>query len=221
MAAGGPRESTIIRDVLSAELEARRARNPRYSLRAYARDLKLSPSRLSEVISGRHRLSGASAAKVVDGLRLTAAERALFVALVDAENPREAVRVKAKRALPALKARVLYSKLDEEKFRLIGAWEHAAILELLATKGAAEKGPPWFARRLGIEPARAAEAIERLIAVWLNDRANHGPSSLRARRHIGERRGPCRTTKPPRVSAQSRMQMRSKFCSPRRKSFAI
>jgi len=45
------------RDVLRRELQNRQQKNPAYSMRAFARDLDLSASGLSEVLSGKHSLS--------------------------------------------------------------------------------------------------------------------------------------------------------------------
>src|SRR2546430_13739191 len=52
---------TDYRRVLRKELESRCRTSPRYSLRAFARDLKISPSRLSEILSGKQGLSRAAA----------------------------------------------------------------------------------------------------------------------------------------------------------------
>ena len=45
------------REVLEHELQARRARNPRYSLRAFARALALDHASLSQILRGRRRLT--------------------------------------------------------------------------------------------------------------------------------------------------------------------
>ena len=55
------------RDVLRAKLAQRCERNASYSLRAFARDLTLSPSYLSEVLNGKSFLSPAICDRVVNG----------------------------------------------------------------------------------------------------------------------------------------------------------
>jgi len=47
----------IFHDALTAELERRVARNPRYSLRAFARDLRTHHGTLSRVLDGRLRVT--------------------------------------------------------------------------------------------------------------------------------------------------------------------
>jgi len=42
-------------DVLQEEFEARKARNSRYSLRAFARDLRIDPSNLSKLLAGKRK----------------------------------------------------------------------------------------------------------------------------------------------------------------------
>jgi len=46
-------ENSEIVKLCVSELNRRKAKNPSYSLRAYARDLGISPSYLSKIISGR------------------------------------------------------------------------------------------------------------------------------------------------------------------------
>lgn len=80
------------RKFLRDELKRRHQRNPSYSLRAFARDLKLSASRLCEVLNGHGTLSRMSAVKLAETMGLNDAEAAYFVDLVDQENPRSATR---------------------------------------------------------------------------------------------------------------------------------
>jgi hypothetical protein len=62
------------RDLLKRELESRCGRNPRYSLRAFAKDLGLSAPRLSHVLNGRFGLSRAAAEAIADKLGLVGVE---------------------------------------------------------------------------------------------------------------------------------------------------
>ena len=59
---------------LQQEFFQRQRRNPRYSLRAFARDLELSPSTLSEILNGRHRPQAATIGKICQRLSLAPAE---------------------------------------------------------------------------------------------------------------------------------------------------
>ena len=54
--------------LLKSELASRTNQNPNYSLRAFARDLDLAPSRLSEVLNGKQGLSTQAAEKIAKTL---------------------------------------------------------------------------------------------------------------------------------------------------------
>lgn len=76
------------RDILKAELEKRQLRNPRYSLRSFARDLGLSAPRLSDVLRGRYGLSRGVAESLAEKLKLPEEEAAYFCDLVEASHGR-------------------------------------------------------------------------------------------------------------------------------------
>lgn len=69
--------------ILKNELTQRISRNPNYSLRAFARDLELSPSFLSEVINSRKRLSHRTATKIGQRLAFTEHELSRFLSCVE------------------------------------------------------------------------------------------------------------------------------------------
>ena len=69
------------RTVLQVELERRRAANPRYSLRSFARDLSVDHSTLSQILRGRRRLTGRNVRAFGRRLRLDAARIAELCAL--------------------------------------------------------------------------------------------------------------------------------------------
>lgn len=86
-------EATILsytdyRAFLTDELSRRQARNARYSLRSFARDLGLAPPRLSDLLRGRYGLSGAAAAELAVKLRMTEEESSYFADLAEAGHGR-------------------------------------------------------------------------------------------------------------------------------------
>lgn len=78
------------RHYIQSEFEHRRLRNPSYSLRAFARDLKTSPSRLSEAINGKRGISTALARQIVKILDLGGVDAEIFLWSVEAEHSRSA-----------------------------------------------------------------------------------------------------------------------------------
>jgi len=67
--------------ILRRIYEARQSRNPRYSMRALARDLAISQTMLVQVMSGKRGLSAEMAIKIANRLQLPETEA---IALLDA-----------------------------------------------------------------------------------------------------------------------------------------
>jgi uncharacterized protein (TIGR02147 family) len=150
------------RGLLKIELEKRCARNPRYSLRSFARDLEVSPSRLSDVIRGRYGLSRSAAASIADRIGMNREESSIFCDLVDLEHARaNRARNEASDRLRRLAATRRSQQLAVDAFQIIADWYHYAILELTLVKGF-KSDASWIAARLAISPHMVVSAIERL-----------------------------------------------------------
>ena len=155
------------REWLRQILESRRRTNPRYSLRAFARDLDLSPSRLSQILQGRQGLSPQSCEALVPKLGLDAELQSYFSLLVQAQDARsKAERQRALEKISQVKLSAPYIVLSEERFRFISDWQHLAILELLASPHA-ESSFSWISSRLGISEEHARAAVDRLFVLQL------------------------------------------------------
>lgn len=154
--------------VLKSEFETRTKANARYSLRAFARDLGLAPSRLSRVLRGEEGLSQTTAAKVAVRLGLSPNEQAKFCEMVVAVDGR------SKRARRAASAAILQSAskdpdvraLEDDIFHVVSDWYHFAMVELAGQRGV-DANPKSIAKRLGISAIEAENALERLISVGL------------------------------------------------------
>ena len=138
-------EPEFVSHLLKRELEGRRLRNPAYSLRAFARDLGVSVTALSDGVNAKRALSRKNRAKLAKAFLLSPEEEAqLFEKPVPAEKPADP-----------------HELLSEDIFRMIGEWHYFAILNLAKTKDS-RADPAWIARRLGIEEKLAREALRRL-----------------------------------------------------------
>lgn len=80
------------RQILKNELTRRCGNNALYSLRAFARDIGVSPSQLTEVLGGKHGLSGRKAKTVSQNLGFNKEETNFFVDLVEATHGRSEVK---------------------------------------------------------------------------------------------------------------------------------
>jgi len=105
-------------DLLAAELKQRRARNPRYSLRAFARDLNTDHTTLSKWIRGKRRLSAFRMRLVGNRLGLTPKTIArLYVERCD-EAVLETIRRRPDCVGSRQLARRLGTKIDEVNIAL-------------------------------------------------------------------------------------------------------
>lgn len=156
------------RDLLKREIERRCSKNARYSLRAFARDLRLSPSHLSGILGGRYGLSRRSAMEIADRIGLSRGEKEIFVESVESQHARShygrQLARKKLRALRSDKAREKTLRLD--LFQLVSDWYSFAILELTYLK-TFQSSTAWIARALGITPLQARGSVERLFRLGL------------------------------------------------------
>lgn len=158
--------SVQYQDFLLDEFRSRRSRNPHYSLRAYARDLGMPASKLSQNLRGLCGISVAKAEKLADCLQMRDDERILFLALVESQHARS--RVAREQAVKSL-AKIREEKIDElslEKFSAVRDWYHMAILEMTEIRGF-RASPEWIAEKLGLPIDIVTEAVKRLQTLEL------------------------------------------------------
>lgn len=147
------------REILLDDFTRRNQANPRYSLRAYARDLDLSPSRLSEIFARKNGLSVESAARVAKVIPLSESERAFFCDLVAAQHARSlAQRRNARARVLARTTAPTETVLPLDQFRYISNWHFLALVELAGTHDF-RNDPAWIARRLSITELEAKDAV--------------------------------------------------------------
>jgi len=153
---------------LIEEFQNRRQRNSSYSLRAYARDLAIPSSKLSQYINGFCGISGRKATQLATKLRLSPLEVELFVCSAEAEHARDALsRNRAQEKLKSLLENT-FSSINMEKFNMIRDWYHMAILELTEVSSF-QSNLKWIAKALGIDVSLVNEAVHRLERLELLD----------------------------------------------------
>lgn len=75
-----------VRSFLRGVADERARRNPRYSLRAFARDIGVKPTRLFDIMSHRRRLSRDLAAQIAELLKLDHFEAECFASLAESSD---------------------------------------------------------------------------------------------------------------------------------------
>lgn len=120
------------RTTLQTELERRVQRNPRYTLRSFARDLNISASSLSLILAGKQGLSVGTATAICKYLKLEDREIKIFVTSVKSLHSRNAKeRAQSKRALDHLLKIHRESVLNSKVFQAISRWQIFAIIEFI------------------------------------------------------------------------------------------
>jgi uncharacterized protein (TIGR02147 family) len=152
----------------------RKRKNTHYSLNAFARDIGLSPSLLSRVLSGSRSLTLKQGLQIATVLEFSQSETNLFMlGIVETASPNAKIS-KPVREMIAKRAALtrqsskfgdespLYVNYDIERFKTISQWYHLAILNLTFTEGFKAQ-PQFIADRLGITASQAKSAVDRLL----------------------------------------------------------
>ncbi|AZZ35899.1 hypothetical protein CIK05_03510 [Bdellovibrio sp. qaytius] len=143
-----------IKSFLMQELTKRQTRNSSYSLRAFARDLGIGVTTLSDVMADKRSLSKTNLEKVSIKLMLSPMEL-------------EQVWQEYKQNYQKTFEVDEHDIVDEDTFRVIGDWKHLAILNLAKIPSNQAGKPSWIAKRLGITTDEAFATLERLLRMKL------------------------------------------------------
>jgi uncharacterized protein (TIGR02147 family) len=155
------------RKLLKAEFLERSRANGRYSLRAFARDIEVSPAHVSQIFSGSRGLSASAANKIAQLLGWKENEARLFTDMVEADHGRSTIQREAARLrMSKGYGGRLFRHLSDDEFRLISDWHHLAILQLIELPRS-KHNPAWIANSLGIKTSEAMDALERMTRLKL------------------------------------------------------
>jgi len=150
------------RALLQSELLKRTKNNPRYSLRAFARQLEVQSGFLSNLLNGKRRLTSSTIHRFGKKLGLTTQQ----IYLYEEKNNSN------------FESSTNYQQISLDYFTMISDWYHFAILELITIKGF-QNNALWISRKLGIPAAEAQLAIDRLIRlgyIQINKKGQWTPS---------------------------------------------
>lgn len=159
-------------EILNAHLEAKKAKNPRFSLRMVAKKLDISPAYLSKILSGKKplplpRARALAALLELDALALRQLERAVVAKKVNAP---------AAEANASFRLEEAGASLPSESFSVtqsFGALDHWYYLPILEFVTCADFTPDRIANRLGLRREVADRAWARLVAEGLVAQENN------------------------------------------------
>jgi uncharacterized protein (TIGR02147 family) len=144
-----------IPSILRERLRSAARRNPRFSLRSFAKQLGIDHSTLSQVLRRKRRLSPRDLQAV--GQRLGLSKEAIEAYAQNAQG-------KSQRKKPADNIASIH--LDLDTFQLLSVWVHYAILELLQVQSF-KTDSRWIASTLGIALEDVNIALQRLLRLGL------------------------------------------------------
>lgn len=166
-------------EFLNYEFEARRIRNSKFSLRAWARQLGYqNPSFLSHLLKKERALKIDVAERFTTNLGLKGDSKKYFELLVLLRNSRtideKKIYLELLESLRPKSAKAPQS-LSIEAFRVISDWYHTAIFELVELADF-KNDVEWIKARLGHEVSaqNIAKAIQRLLNLELLEQSSSG-----------------------------------------------
>lgn len=141
------REETL-RDRLKEELSQRKKNNSEYSLRAFARDLKIPHAALSEFLNGRRRFSAKLTESILNHLSFSSQTQEQ-IKKSQTHNP------------------LNYVNLPNEEVSRSREWYMTTILEMAKLENFSSD-PHWIAKVLKLDLSKVTSAIEELQKIgWL------------------------------------------------------
>lgn len=158
-------KSPFYKAYLQDELARRCERNPRYSVRAFARALDINDGALSQILSGKRVPAFKTAQRIIKALALAPDEEHEFIASL-AEKHRSRGLQRMSPIFRDMKLQPKPVELTHDMFRVIADWYHSAIIELTFVENF-RSDPAWISQELGISVIEAKLAVERLLSVGL------------------------------------------------------
>jgi uncharacterized protein (TIGR02147 family) len=141
---------------LKTYLTRKQDKNPLYSMRAFARDLNVSPGSISQILNGFKTPSIPLAVKMSSALNFKRIEQQQFVksvalALAEKEDVIEETE---------------FEPFSIDNYEIISKWYHYAIMELTFVSDF-ESDPKWISGKLGVDEELIIDALERLVSTKL------------------------------------------------------
>lgn len=143
---------------LKEGLSTRQRSNPSYSIRAYARDLGMDSSSLSQILKGKRTIPSKISKEIARKLNLAPKESTLFIESIN----RSATSIDDIKISP-LDERFM---LDESYHKVIAEWEHYAVLDLFELDDF-EPTTTYMMRKLKLNENRLDVVLNNLLICGL------------------------------------------------------
>ena len=154
---------------LKLEFERLKKKNPRYSLRAFAKTLSLPSGRVSEYLSNKRQITLAVGEQIATQLKFDEELKALFLQYTKAHSETKKDLQRELSQIEKAPKFEFVSTDSQDRFRIVADWHHFAILSLMELTDF-QSSAEWISKKLGLPLPLIEESLERLERVEIIDR---------------------------------------------------
>jgi uncharacterized protein (TIGR02147 family) len=183
-------EQIIFQEVMKKKYQELFERNPKFSVRAFARRIGMQPAATNEILKGSRRVSKKLAEKIAERLKLSPTEKHDLVKLF----PETKNNTRSKKVSTHQPQMTLSNELGEAEIKLTLNWVHFALLSLIKTTQF-KSDVTWIADKFSVTEKQVKGAIENLIQSKLITRDENGNLSRTFERIHTSDNVPCETLK--------------------------
>lgn len=155
-----------LKEFLKLDFQKRKSKNPRYSLRSYARFLNVPVATLSRFFQGNAVLSFESAERIFRCFSFTDAQIEFFRKDLATLGARSLAKQKNTKEEISKMRQKHFTILEEDRFKPISEWHCFAILSLMDLPDYLHD-EQWIAERLNLNPARVRQDLEHMLRVGM------------------------------------------------------
>jgi uncharacterized protein (TIGR02147 family) len=168
-------EKYFFQNVLKDDFSARKNKNPRFSLRAYANFLDINASSLSAIFKGKRSLPINSAHLICKKLNLDDAAQVTFIdTIIQFRRDKLQTSLQVKKDQPLSTKQDSTKILSEDEYHeIITEWEFYAVLNLIKIKGF-QLSIDSVSKRLNLTAERAEYIIDKLYLSKLINKDDQG-----------------------------------------------
>lgn len=155
---------------LKLEYERIKTKNPRYSLRAFAKALNIPSGRLSEYLSNKRQITFAVAEQISTNLKFDSDLKTEFMTCVKnyIQNKKG-----LKKELSQIEKGPKFNFIstdNQDRYRIVADWHHFAILTLMELQSF-KSSIKWISKQLGLPEILISESLDRLERLKIIDRS--------------------------------------------------
>lgn len=160
------------KDYIYLEYESRRQRRPSYSMRALARDLKLSPSSLNDFLKDRVGMSEKRIENIAENLNWSELRKKHFMDLIIVKHNTDPAERQAAMMRINLRVKDKATYFNMDQFKMISQWFHLVIVELCCIQD--NITPRKIVEQLGISLTEAKKALNQLSQLGILQKTPQG-----------------------------------------------